>query len=178
MPVYTKKGDKGTTGLFASTKQTWTIPKNSPRIRAIGGIDEINSFLGLCAAFIENQSVLEIVFEIQRDLFTIGSILAGAPLTFSASKVKKLEGKIDSMESVLPKLSNFILPGGSRAGALLHTARVVTRRAERELSHLAGREKVNAQIVKYVNRLSDFLFTLARKVNFDLGTPEKIWKSR
>lgn len=178
MPIYTKKGDRGTTGLFASTKETWTIPKNSPRVRAIGSIDEVNTFLGLAAAFSENDSLRQLISDIQRDIFKIGSILAGAPLRITIRSTTKLEGIIDKIERDLPPLKNFILPGGSRVGAILHTTRVVTRRAERELTALARKEEVSPALQKYINRLSDLLFILARKVNKDTGTPEVVWKSK
>lgn len=172
MPIYTKKGDKGTTRVFNKTKAT--ISKSDPLIRAIGGIDETNTFLGLAASFSEDTGLKDFLVQIQKDLFKIGSILAGAKLRLSPSRITSLERSIDKMQGSLPPLKNFILPGGSRVGATLHTARVVARRAERDLSALT---KPPVVIQKYLNRLSDFLFVLARHTNHKMGSPEVLWKA-
>lgn len=178
MSIYTKKGDKGTTGLFASTKKTWTIPKDSTRIQVLGSIDEINSFLGLAAAFSPSPTLKELLSDVQKELFKIGSVLAGAPLRITIKSTTKLEKIIDMLEKDLPPLKNFILPGGNQVGAILHATRATTRRAERHLTTLAREEYVPGSVQKYINRLSDFLFVLARKVNIDTGTPEVVWKTK
>ncbi len=162
MAIYTRKGDKG-------------LAKDSLKIQAIGTIDEVNSFLGV-ASFGMNLKEKKILEEIQKNLFTIGAILAGANLRFYASKTKKLERQIDKLEKELPPLKNFILPGGSLEGGRLHFARTLVRRAERVIVVFSREEKVKPQILVYLNRLSDFLFVLARKVNYDKGIREEIWK--
>lgn len=162
MVIYSKKGDKG-------------LGKDSLKIQAAGAIDEVNSFLGV-ASFGINLKEKKILEEIQKDLFTVGAILAGANLRFYANKTKKLEKQIDKLEKELPSLKNFILPGGSLEGARLHFARTLVRRAERAIVVFSREEKVKPQILVYLNRLSDFLFVLARKVNYDKGIREEIWK--
>lgn len=172
MSIYTKKGDRGKTNSYSSKKLT----KDSLKIQAIGTIDEVNSFLAIVVSGTTSELRKDLK-EIQKDLFTIGSILAGAKLRFNISKVKRLEEQIDELEKGLPRLRNFILPGGSLEGAQLHFARTLTRRAERTIVALGRKEKIKPQIPIYLNRLSDFLFILARKVNYDKGIKEEIWKS-
>jgi cob(I)alamin adenosyltransferase len=159
MAIYTKKGDKGETFLADHKRQ---VSKSSLRIRALGAIDELNSYLGT----IDNSELKDI----QRDLFLIASILAGSNLRFSKTKTKKLETKIDKIEKQLPKLKKFVFPQGP-----LHFARALSRRVEREVVALSKQQKVKPQILTYLNRLSDYLFLLARKVNFDKGIKEKVW---
>lgn len=159
MTVYTRFGDKGETGLVGGKR----LSKNSPIIHALGSIDEANSWLGAVGGFTE----------IQKDLMTISSILAGAKLDFPLSKTKDLEKKIDKLEKKLPKLKGFIIPGGR--GAKLHFARTLVRRAERSIVAVPNILHTNPNILTYINRLSDYVFTLARYSNFKEGVKEEIW---
>lgn len=162
MAIYTKTGDKGKTCTFSGKR----VLKSSKLTGVIGAIDELNSFLGIIGG-------LE---DIQGDLFTINSVLAGSKLHFFSSKTKKLEKKIDKWEGKLPVLKNFIYYGGTREASLLFFARALARRAERSLVELSGEQKVPEAILTYINRLSDYLFMFARSLNFKEGIPEKIWK--
>ena len=137
-------------------------------------VDELNSYLGVVMAGLTEES-RRTVEEVQRNLLIIGSILAGAKKSFPKSKTTFLEKEIDQMAAILPPLKNFILPGGSLVGAQLHFARSLARRAEREVVALGESEKINPLIIVYLNRLSDFLFMLARKQNFQKGVKETIW---
>lgn len=171
MAIYTKKGDYGETSLF---DQKVRVSKDSLRIGAIGVVDEINSYLGIISS--HDSGVGKILEGIQKNLFRIGAILAGAKLRLSVSETRKLEKQIDKLEGNLPVLRNFILPGGSRMGAEIHYARTLIRRAERKVVALSNAEKIGPQILTYLNRLSDYLFMLARKVNYEAGVREEIWK--
>lgn len=177
MSIYTKKGDKGKTSVF--DKSSGRVSKSSLRIYAIGSIDEANSFIGLAASFVKDKRVSKDLWDVQRDLFSIGSIIAGAKIKFSEKKVERLEEEIDKMESQLPKLTNFILPGGGEAGAHLHTARTMARRMERELVRYLTKSrsfKTDSRVfLRYVNRLSDYLFMTARYVNRLDRKSEKVW---
>jgi cob(I)alamin adenosyltransferase len=177
MPIYTKKGDEGETGLFNAKKnEKRRVSKDSLRINAIGSIDELNSFLGICITFCDYKETTALLKEIQGNLLTIGSILAGSNLRFFASKTKKLEKVIDELDAKLPPLSNFILPGGSKLSAHLQYARSRARRAERNVVALNKVEVVRPQILTYLNRLSDFLFMLARDANFRSGIEDERWE--
>jgi len=171
MAVYTKKGDKGETSLFRGAR----VDKSSLRIGTIGAIDEANSYLGIILAEAPGLKELK---DVQRNLFTIGSILAGAPLRFAKSKTKKLERAIDKIEGALPVLKNFILPGGSGVGARLFFARTLARRAERALVCLNAKTPLKPEILVYINRLSDYLFMLGREVNHQDGMVEEAWRGR
>lgn len=174
--IYTKKGDKGKTSLFSKHPASAThVSKDSLRIKAIGAIDELDSFLGLAKSFCLDIKLQKIISSLQEDLLTIGSILAGSNLRFSKTKIKKLEKMIDKWEGQLPRLSNFILPGGTPLGAQLHVCRSVARRGEREITSLSEVEKVPDLIKAYMNRLSDFLFMLARLTNSNQKIKEDIW---
>jgi len=162
MSVYTKKGDKGKTGVLNGKR----ISKDSLLIEAIGAIDEVNSWLGMVGG----------LGGIQKDLMTISSILAGAKLEFVLGKTKKLEQEIDRLDKLLPSLTHFILPGGGKIGSELHFARVLVRRAERSLVSLEIKN-YKLEILAYMNRLSDYLFMKAREQNFKKGIKEKIWKA-
>jgi cob(I)alamin adenosyltransferase len=167
MAIYTKTGDKGTTKVFDKKSQKLvSIGKDSCKIKLIGSIDELNSFLGVIGG----------LTDIQADLFTINSILAGSNFRFTKSKTKKLEKQIDIWEGVLPVQKNFVFYGGAPKAALLFYARALCRRAERSLVSFAKKEKVPEAILIYFNRLSDYLFMLARNLNFKSKTPEKFWK--
>ena len=175
MAIYTKKGDKGKTSIY---KKGEKISKSSLRIEAIGAIDELNSALGICLSFSDDKKLKSLLAGVQRDLFVVGSILAGANLRFGKSKTKKLEKVIDKLEGDLPVLKNFILPGGTKAASQLFFTRGIARRTEREVISLHEKEKVNSQITIYLNRLSDFIFMLARNENFEKGAREIVWKGK
>ncbi len=170
MAIYTKKGDRGETGLFNGKR----LLKDSLLIEAIGAIDEANSAWGVVGSHTENGRTKELINKIQSDLFTIGSILAGAKLSFPFSKTKYLEKEIDKLEDALPVLANFILPGGSKPACFFHLARSTTRRAERRLVALLNPSAVPSTLLPFINRLSDFAFCLARKENFDSKVKEWI----
>lgn len=158
MAVYTKTGDKGLTGTFGGKR----VSKSSKLIHAIGAIDELNSFLGV----IGGQT------EIQQNLFTINAILTGAKLKLSPDATRKLEHEIDKIEGTLPVQKNFLIYSGTKKATQLYFARALCRRAERELVTL----KVKPEIMIYVNRLSDYLFMLARNTNFKKKVKEVYWK--
>ncbi len=179
--IYTKTGDGGETGLFGGTR----VPKDNPRVAAYGDVDELNAAIGF-AASLEPQSLDAAFLEtIQRDLFTIGAELASPDPTkvekalggprIGEAQVGALEHMIDGHEAKLPPLKNFILPGGTAKGAAFHLARTVCRRAERAVVTLAGTQKINPDVVRYLNRLSDFLFVLARSANAQAGRPDVQW---
>lgn len=162
MAVYTKTGDKGKTGTFAGKR----ISKSSRLIAAIGAIDELNSYLGIVGGLIE----------IQRNLFTINSMLSGAKLVFPKDAVKKLEKEIDNMEGKLPVLQNFIIYGGNKKATQVYYARALTRKAERALVATSDNKHPNREKLVYLNRLSDYLFMLARMTNFRKKIKEIEWK--
>jgi cob(I)alamin adenosyltransferase len=181
MKIYTKTGDKGQTSLIGGTR----VPKHHLRIESYGTVDELNSYIGL----IRDQQVSEhqqnLLKEIQDRLFTIGSALASDP---EKSKMKipdlhqedieLLEKEIDTMTADLPELRHFILPGGSNAVSFCHLARCVCRRAERICVHLSEDSFVDEKVMVYLNRLSDYLFVLSRKLCFDNQMEENKWIPR
>ena len=179
--VYTKTGDKGETSLIGGTR----LPKHHIRIEAYGTVDELNSYIGLLRDQAIDAHTQIILIEIQDRLFTIGSLLAADP---KKSKMKLpeikeedillLEKEIDKMEETLPEMKHFILPGGHTTVSFCHIARCVCRRAERATLKVAENEKVDAITYKYLNRLSDYLFVLSRKLAQDLKTTETPWKPR
>lgn len=180
MKIYTKTGDTGETGLFGGTR----ISKDSLRIDAIGTIDELNACIGTARWQIRDVEIDDLLHRIQNELFNIGADLAtldthskSDDLRISSAFVETLEKDIDGLENQLAPLTNFILPGGSVAGSTLHLARTVCRRSERSVVSLADAESINPLILPYLNRLSDFLFVLARLVNLRLGQPEPLWES-
>jgi len=165
MPIYTRTGDKGKTSLFDGTR----VLKSHPRVDAYGTIDELNSVLGFAMAQIKNKNIKTELEEVQHDLLEIGSALAmphPLPVTGLEKRATQFEKLIDEMTEQMPKLKNFILPGGGIAGASLHIARTIARRAERQLVALMQIEEVDQTIVLYLNRLSDLLFTMARYANY------------
>jgi cob(I)alamin adenosyltransferase len=179
--IYTKTGDQGETGLFGGER----VPKNDPRVAAYGAVDEVNAAIGFAVSLEPEAFDGAFLQMIQRDLFTIGAELAspnpakvdkalGGP-RIGESQIGALEHMIDGHEAKLPPLKNFILPGGTPKAAALHFARTVCRRAERAVVELARAQKINPDIVKYLNRLSDFLFVLARAVNAQAGRPDVTW---
>jgi cob(I)alamin adenosyltransferase len=177
MAIYTKTGDKGQTSLFDGTR----VGKNNVRVDAYGTVDELNSLLGVVLSHMKKGKSMVVRKElvaIQHDLLEIGSALAmpgGMPVIGLDARVKDFEKHIDELTSVLPPLHNFVLPGGSQTGALLHSARTVCRRAERRIVDLMQTEAVDEHVVKYMNRLSDLLFTMARHVNHDENYQDIVW---
>lgn len=181
MKIYTKTGDKGYTSLIGGTR----VPKHHLRIECYGTVDELNSHIGL----IRDQEISghdkQVLKEIQDRLFTIGSSLASDPEKskmiipdLHENDIELLEKEIDAMNEKLPELRNFILPGGNNAISFCHIARCVCRRAERLSVHLSEESKVNEKVNIYLNRLSDYLFVLARKIGNDLKIPENQWIAR
>lgn len=182
MKIYTKTGDKGQTSLIGGTR----VPKHHIRIEAYGTVDELNSHLGLIRDCLSNnKETTGQILEIQDRLFTIGSILASDP-TKSKMKIPELidtdveflEKAIDKMNETLPEMRSFVLPGGNQVISFTHIARCVCRRAERCTIQLSEESKVNDVVLKYLNRLSDYLFVLSRKLTFDLKAVETPWKPR
>ena len=161
MTVYTKTGDKGKTGTFGGKR----VSKSSKLIQAIGATDELNSYLGIIGK----------LSKIQRNLFTINSILSGAKLTFSKDATKDLELEIDEMEGKMPVLANFIIYSGTARATKIYYARALARRAERVLVSASDGKHPNLIYLAYLNRLSDYLFTLARFTNFKKKIKEEIW---
>lgn len=175
MAIYTKAGDKGETKVFdEKTKELIKVSKTSKKIKAIGAIDELNSFLGIIkSGSIKNKKIIS---EIQQNLFAINSILAGTNLAFSKAKTKKLEKQIDNWEGSLPVQKNFLIYGGILEATQVFYARALSRRAERAVVELSKLDTVKESVLIYLNRLSDFLFMLGRSLNFDSGTKEEYWK--
>ena len=180
--LYTRTGDQGTTSLVGGER----VAKNSPRLEAYGTVDELSVTLGALAADPDcNAEVRGQVLEVQNELFNIGSYLATAvkpgeePVCASltdGSRLSELEGWIDALDEQTPKIRAFILPGGSVAASKVHMARVVCRRAERRILDLAADEYVDPVVIRYINRLSDYLFIAARYLNFILGVDEVVWR--
>ena len=188
MKVYTKTGDTGTTALFGGTR----VPKDHARIESYGTVDELNSYIGLIRDQEMDQHYKTILIEIQDRLFTVGAILATPPekevlkngekrlqnLGILESDIELLENEIDTMEDALPQMTHFVLPGGHTTVSYCHVARCVCRRAERLAVHLDHNEPIEPIAIKYLNRLSDYLFVLARKLSFDLKADEVKWIPR
>lgn len=178
--IYTKTGDKGTTGLFGGKR----LPKHHIRIEAYGTVDELNSYIGLVRDCTTTEHTRYILKEIQDRLFTLGANLASDPdknmstPDIQASDIVLLENEIDAMNEVLPSLKSFILPGGHPTVSYCHVARCVCRRAERLTVALSIEDKVEPILMQYLNRLSDYLFVLARKLGQDLEVAEVEWKPR
>ena len=184
--VYTRTGDSGQTGLVGGKR----LPKDHPRIEAYGTVDELNSVIGLALSFLSQKEAskrrgkLELILEaIQQKLFDTGSELATLPgdeyegqITLKAEDAEWLEEIIDAMNDELQPLKSFILPGGTSLNAFLHQARTVCRRAERDILKLNQIDLVNQEIIKYINRLSDFLFVAGRWVTETLGETETLWQ--
>jgi cob(I)alamin adenosyltransferase len=178
--IYTRTGDAGETGLIDGSRVT----KDHARVAACGDVDELNAVLGVVRTEVDDGGLRRLLTGIQRDLFALGAQLADpkqrvaarkAKAAISASRVRALEKAIDRHDAGLPPLRAFILPGGSPAGAALHLARTVCRRAERSVVRLARDAHVDVALVVYLNRLSDLMFVLARHVNHRLGRTEDRW---
>ncbi|MCX6310845.1 MAG: cob(I)yrinic acid a,c-diamide adenosyltransferase [Bacteroidetes bacterium] len=189
MKIYTKTGDKGQTSLIGGTR----VPKNHIRIEAYGTVDELNSWIGLLRDMIPDKNVISTLIEIQDRLFTIGSILATDPEKSKArgeqgrtmklpelhpEDISKLEKEIDAIDAVVPPMKSFVLPGGHPIVSHCHIARCICRRAERCTIHLTEEFPVEEIVIQYLNRLSDYLFMLSRKLSQDLGAVEIPWKAR
>lgn len=185
MKVYTKTGDKGTTALFGGDR----VGKNHIRIESYGTIDELNSHIGLVRDQQIDRHYKDVLVRIQDRLFTVGAILATPPEKeilkngkqrlnipkIAQPDIEMLEQEIDSMESALPPMTNFILPGGHTTVSYCHIARCVCRRGERLAVNLNDIEAVDPLVIAYLNRLSDYLFVLARKLSSDLSADEVKW---
>jgi cob(I)alamin adenosyltransferase len=173
--IYTRTGDKGSTGLGNGAR----VDKDSARIEAIGSVDELNSMLGVLLTHDLPAVVQQTLTQVQHQLFDLGSELSvpGATMLMSED-VTRLEQVLDQLNAELAPLKEFILPGGAPAAALCHLARTVCRRAERRSVTLAKQESVNPHSVMYLNRLSDLLFVVARSLNKQAGVPEVLWQSR
>jgi len=181
MKIYTKKGDDGTTSLIGGTR----VDKFHLRIDCYGTVDELNSCLGLVVDWQKSDKSRMQLKQIQDRLFTIGSSLAADPEKnnmilpdVKEADVSLLETAMDEMNETLPELRNFIIPGGHQAVSAAHIARCVCRRAERLVVHLSKNEKVDPLVIQYLNRLSDYLFVLARQTAMDYGVEEVTWSSR
>jgi cob(I)alamin adenosyltransferase len=177
--IYTKVGDQGDTRLFDGSK----VRKHDDRVEAYGAIDELSSFIGAAASFLQDPSLIAMLADIQKDLFSVGAQLADpgfrnqsrAKFQLDPGRIAALENAIDGFETELPPLRQFILAGGGHGGALLHVARTVCRRAERQVVSLSERVEVHPNVIVYLNRLSDFLFVIARLVNHREGKQEILW---
>ncbi|HPT13852.1 MAG TPA: cob(I)yrinic acid a,c-diamide adenosyltransferase [Bacteroidales bacterium] len=180
--IYTKTGDKGETSLIGGKR----VPKYHSRIEAYGTLDELNSFIGHLRDQLTNEQLRDVLLEIQDRLFTAESILATEPGTETARKLPQLfeedvlhlEREIDRMNESLQPLSSFLLPGGYPLVSLSHVCRTVCRRAERICIRLATETVVDDIVIRYLNRLSDYLFVLARYIAFINGVPDLPWKAR
>ncbi|MDL5511420.1 cob(I)yrinic acid a,c-diamide adenosyltransferase [Arenibacter sp. M-2] len=185
MKIYTKTGDDGTTALFGGTR----VPKHHIRIESYGTLDELNSWIGLIRDQPMETSSKEVLIKIQEKLFTIGALLAIDPKKeklkngkdrlnipkINNGDIDLLEKEIDQMEEHLPPMTHFILPGGHTTVSYCHIARTICRRAERLVSQLNDFEPVDDILLSYINRLSDFLFVLARKLSYDVHAEEIKW---
>jgi len=181
--IYTKTGDKGTTSLIGGTK----VPKSHLRIEAYGTVDELNSYIGLCKDLITDEPTNSVLLEVQDRLFTIGSSLACDPVKeprmripdLKETDVILLETEIDKMNGLIPPMKNFVLPGGHPTVSYLHIARCVCRRAERCCVRLEQETlEIEPVILKYMNRLGDYLFILTRYMAHSLKAVEAPWKPR
>ncbi|HEX7584492.1 MAG TPA: cob(I)yrinic acid a,c-diamide adenosyltransferase [Prolixibacteraceae bacterium] len=179
MQIYTRTGDDGTTGLIGGSR----VKKYDLRLEAYGTVDELNSYLGVVRSLQTDKHADKVLERIQNKLFVIGANLASDDSTGMIKKqmpcneadVVMLEKEMDELFTVLPQLNNFILPGGCQASSFCHVARTVCRRAERRIVELSEKSEVDSNLIKYINRLSDYLFVLSRKVSMDQKAPEILW---
>lgn len=171
MKIYTRTGDNGTTSLPGGTRTT----KTDERIEFYGVMDELNSYLGLLSSLMSEGPDKDFIAEIQIQLFRIGSIFAGTSTaeTVTTSDIARLESEIDRIQSSLPPLHSFIIPGGTPSAATCHVCRAISRRAERRMLSMAEKYTIDSAVPAYMNRLSDYLFVLARNLNFISHTAEK-----
>ncbi len=176
MPIYTRFGDNGKTSLFGGE----VVEKSNLRVCAYGEIDELNAAIGVAITQINQKETKESLENIQSDLFTIGAQLASKKESnkkINPKRISEMEKEIDRMDMELEPLKNFILPGGHKSAALIHLARTICRRCERSVAKLSNGEEIDPNIMTYLNRLSDLLFTIARYLNLKNGEKEKIWKA-
>lgn len=173
MSIYTKTGDHGETALFGGKR----VLKCEELVDVYGSIDELNCWVGKITSSIDVSDVVEFLTHIQEDLFTIGGTIAGwkTDLSHIPVRVKEMEARIDAMDDNLPKLTNFVLPGGVPLASNIHLARAICRRVERQAVALRSSQEVDARILVYLNRLSDFLFILARFINHEAAVVELTW---
>jgi cob(I)alamin adenosyltransferase len=179
MKIYTRTGDDGTTGLIGGSR----VKKHNIRLESYGTIDELNSYIGVIRSMQTDPHTDQVLEIIQNKLFVIGANLATdesinlikKQLPCKKADIELLENEMDDMSKSLPELRNFILPGGSQVSSFCHVARTVCRRAERHMVELAESKEVAPLLIKFVNRLSDYLFVLSRKLNLDQNTPEILW---
>jgi cob(I)alamin adenosyltransferase len=177
--IYTKTGDNGTSGLIGGTR----VEKTDRRLEAYGTVDELNSWIGMIKATPLEKEVSSTLDLIQNKLFVIGSYLATDPeksnlrdtLECDGNDIEKIEKEIDRMQEQMPALTNFILPGGTPSAAQTHVARTVCRRAERRITTISEEENIDQHVLMFINRLSDYLFVLARYNNFKNSQNETIW---
>jgi|SRR3989338_1977179 len=175
MKIYTKVGDKGKTFLPGEG----FVPKDDLRIEALGALDELNSTIGVTLCFVEDEKLRNLLSKIQNDLFTVGADLAGSGLPadnlprVSEAHVEELEGFIDELEEKLGQPTKFILPGGTASSSFLHLCRATTRRTERVIVNISKNHKFNESVFKYLNRLGDLFFILARSANKELDVKEQ-----
>jgi len=175
MKVYTKIGDKGKTTFFGCG----LISKSDPRIEVFGSLDELNSVIGVSLCFIDDEKLQETLKKIQNDLFQVGADLGSTAIPgnnfprIAEVHVTELEGHIDELEAVLGMPKTFILPGGTQASAFLHLCRATTRRVERNMVNVMDVLVINPNLIKYLNRLSDYLFVLARQANKEVNVKEQ-----
>jgi cob(I)alamin adenosyltransferase len=178
--VYTKTGDQGETSIIGGIK----VKKSCERLEAYGTVDELSSHLGLLASMLPDGEDKDLIIRIQNNLFSVCSNLATdqsqTPLYDSArlpdGEIQVLEHKVDEIMNLLPERQGFILPGGTQAAAQAHVCRTVCRRAERRIVALSEVAQISPETLQYVNRLSDYLFVLAKKINFNTGVSEIIWQ--
>jgi cob(I)alamin adenosyltransferase len=174
--IYTRGGDAGETSLGDGAR----VAKHHPRVAALGDLDEANAAIGLALSAIVDEGARTLLTRVQNDLFDLGADLCRPErpgderLRVVATQVAALEGEIDACTAALEPLTSFVLPGGTAASAGLHLARTVVRRAERAVAALAAAEPVNPEVLRYLNRLSDLLFVLARRLN-DCGRADVLW---
>lgn len=181
MKIYTKTGDKGQTSLIGGTR----VPKHHIRIEAYGTVDELNSWMGVLRDTVTEEATKTLLIDIQDRLFTIGSLLAADPEKskmklpeLHADDITRLEKEIDAIDAAVPPMKSFVLPGGHLTVSYCHVARCVARRAERNIIHLSETAPVSDLVLQYLNRLSDYLFMLSRKLTQDLKAEEIPWKPR
>jgi len=180
--VYTRTGDKGTTSLVGGTR----VPKTHARLEAYGTIDELNSFIGLLITYLPEGDEKAFLEQVQNNLFVIGSNLATdqritqlrAVSVITPEMIASMEQRIDEVDASIPPLTAFVLPGGSRGAAVCHVCRTVCRRAERRILNLSEQAEVSPELLAYINRLSDYLFVLSRKINQDEKKEEIFWNNR
>lgn len=179
--VYTKTGDRGTTGLVGGTR----VPKTHIRLEAYGTVDELNAHLGNLVTYLTEKRDIDFVLDVQYKLFSIGSHLAtdqektklNEVSVIDVPDVERIEREIDAADDILPPLRSFVLPGGSRGASVCHICRTVCRRAERRILTLSETCTIAPELLAYVNRLSDYLFVLSRKINYNEGNEEIFWNN-